>query len=264
MALNLVGGICASGYPADHITVSDPHADKLAAFTQLFRIQTQLHNKEAASNADVIILAVKPSTVKDVCRELSSLVKERHPLIISIASGISLEQLAEWLGDKEAIIRVMPNTPSKVLHGISGLCANIHVTKAQRQQTEQLFKAVGITAWVEDEHLLHAITALSGSGPAYHFLFMEAMAEAAVNLGLSRELANTFSVHTALGAAKLAADSHLSLEELRAQVTSPNGTTAKAIQVMEDHHIREIMQKALTAAYDRSIELTAQANEEKS
>ncbi len=255
MALNLVGGLCAADYPGNLITVTGPHELKLEPFYR-FDVHTTQNNLEAAKNADIIILAVKPKIVKEVCQELASIVNERKPLMISIASGITLEQLAGWLGENQAIIRAMPNTPSKVLQGVTGLCANIHVTENQRSLAEELFKTVGIISWFDDEQLLHAVTALSGSGPAYYFLLMEAIAYAGAELGLSPEIAKLFSIQTALGAAKLAADSILSLEELRAQVTSPQGTTSKAIEVMEDNNIRDIMHKALTAAYKRSIELT--------
>lgn len=256
MATSLISGLCASHYPPQYIRVSDPSADKLTGFSELYGIQAFVSNTTAAADADIIILAVKPGLISTVCAELKPIIEKNRPLIISVAAGINLAQLAQLLGEKTAIVRVMPNISAQVLHGASGLCANQHVSPLQHQQAEQILKAVGIVAWFTDEQALHAITALSGSGVAYYFLFMEAMADAAAELGLSKEIAEQFSAQTALGAAQLVAASGLRFSELRTKVATPNGTTAAAIDVMQQGDIHGLMRKAMQAAYQRSKELT--------
>lgn len=257
---SLIAGICAHGYPANLITISDPNAEKLTQLAKKLGVNTSMDNIAATSSADIIILAVKPKDIKNVCQQIGPTLSQRNPLIISVASGITLTQLAQWLGREMAIVRAMPNTASQVLHGVAGLCANSSVSDAQRSQAEELFNAVGLTAWLSNEELLHAVTALSGSGTAYHLLIIEAMTEAGITLGLSPEVANLFSIHTALGSAKLAASSALSLKELRAQVTSPNGTTAQALRVMETEDIRGLMYRAMVAAYERSVEMSKEGS----
>lgn len=257
---SLVKGILHHGYPPALITVSDPHPEKLTHFAHTFGIHTQPNNHQAITYSDIVILAVKPTQIKTICQEIRAALPMKQPLIISVAAGITLSHLLEWLGGDTAIIRAMPNTASQVLQGVTGLCANKYVTEKQCQLADELFQAVGITAWFTEEDLLNVVTALSGSGTAYYLLFMEAMADAASELGLNPEIAKLFSLHTALGAAKLATTRPCHLRELREQVTSPNGTTAKALHVLETADIRHLLQQAMQAAYTRSIELSKEGS----
>ena len=252
---SLVSGLCASGYPANAISVSEPNPDKLQGFAELYGVCTYKNNIEAVVPAHIVILAVKPIKMAEVCQQLRSLIEQQQPLIISVAAGISFSQLEEWFGPNAAIVRAMPNTAAQVLDAVTGLCANKNVNPTHHTLANELFKTVGITAWFADEALLHVVTALSGSGPAYYFLFMEALTESAIALGLDPKIAEEFSVHTALGAAKLVAESKLSFAELREKVTSPQGTTARALEIMENSDMRTIIQKAVNAAYERSVEI---------
>jgi pyrroline-5-carboxylate reductase len=257
---SLVAGILANGYPANLITISSTNVEKLAVLAKTQGVNTSTNNITAVANADIVILAVKPKDIKNVCLQIGAALRPHAPLVISVASGVTMLQIEQWLDFKAAIVRAMPNTPSQVLQGVTGLCANEYVSNEQRARAEALFKAVSLTTWFTKEDLLHAVTALSGSGTAYHLLIIEAMAEAGIELGLSPDVAKLLSIHTGLGAAKLAASTDLSLKELRDQVTSPNGTTAQALRVMEAEDIRGLMRRAMIAAYERSIEMSKEGS----
>jgi pyrroline-5-carboxylate reductase len=255
MATALIRGLIADGTPAPQILASDPSQERLTALAGS-GIRTQADNTAAAAEADVLVLAVKPQMLKKVCGELAEVVQQRRPLVVSIAAGVRHSELDDWLGGNVPLIRTMPNTPAMIQCGATVLFAGPGVSAAQRDQAEHVLRAVGLTRWVEDEALLDVVTALSGSGPAYYFLFMEAMEAAAVKQGLPADTAHLLTLQTALGAARMAMESSDSPQQLRGKVTSPGGTTERAIQVFEDGGLRDLVQRALDAAQDRSEELS--------
>jgi pyrroline-5-carboxylate reductase len=256
MAVSLIGGLIADGYDAQRILVSDPDGEKLAALAGRFHIRSAGSNEEAIAQADVVVLSVKPQVMEGVARSLADAIQQRHPLVISIAAGVREESLQQWLGGDIALVRTMPNTPAMIQAGATVLHAGPRVSKAQRDLAESILRAVGLTRWVEDEGLMDAVTALSGSGPAYLFLVMEAMEAAAIELGIPAESARLLTLQTALGAAKMALESPEGPATLRQKVTSPGGTTEAALQALEAGGLRELFRQALSDARDRSVELS--------
>lgn len=254
MGASLIGGIIKSGHPPEKIFACDHEAEKLKALQLKFRIATGT-NAEAAEIADILIFAVKPQSFAAAAKELAPLIQAKKPLIISIAAGVRAQSIQSWVGEKIGIIRAMPNTPALIGHGASALYANPNVTEHQKKLAEKILSAVGLAVWVDSEEHMDTVTALSGSGPAYFFLMMEALQNAAEQLGLSADTAKQLTLQTALGAAQMAMQSGKSLEELRRSVTSPGGTTEKAISVLEEHNIRDIFSKAVKSAKLRSHEL---------
>ena len=208
---------------------------------------------------DVVVLAVKPQTLSSVAKSAAALIQQKKPLVVSIAAGISQQSLSQWLGADTAIVRCMPNTPALVLTGATALHANANVTDEQCDLAENILRSVGIALWVKDESQLDAVTAVSGSGPGYYFLLMEAMEKASLELGLNEETARLLVQQTALGAAKIALESSESPEQLRRRVTSLGGTTQRAIEVFEQGGFAELVSKALHAARDRSVEMSKQS-----
>jgi pyrroline-5-carboxylate reductase len=258
MAGALIGGLLADGVSAGLISAADPSPEKCRALADASGIRTSPDNIEIASAADILVLAVKPQVLKAVCEGLSDSVQRTKPLVISIAAGVRCDSLQSWLGGHVALVRSMPNTPAMIQAGATVLYATPGVSEAQREAAESLLRAVGLTQWVDDEALMDAVTAVSGSGPAYYFLVMEAMMAAARDLGLSAETAHLLTLQTALGAARMALESSEPPEVLRERVTSPGGTTERALAVLEDSGLRAAFRDALRAARDRSVELSAQ------
>ncbi len=257
MAGSLVRGLIAKGTPATAIHVADIDTDKLNDLASECGIQPA-SNEQIAAQCEVIVLAVKPQVMESVCRGLT--LGSQNPLVVSVAAGITLAQLRKWLAGSSAIVRCMPNTPALVGLGASGLFANDQVSAAQRDVAQQLLAAVGMSAWVDSEADLDLVTAVSGSGPAYFFLFMEAMQHTAQEMGLSAELARELVLQTAAGASELAKQSDVDLPELRRRVTSPGGTTERAINTFEAGRLRQLVETALHAARDRSIELAQESD----
>ena len=257
MASCIVGGLVKEGFPCGQIIASAPSEANLQAIKASSNIQTTTNNQAAVSNADIIILSVKPQVLKNVCEDISSSLAHQ-PLIISIAAGISIDSIDAWLGGELPIIRCMPNTPSQVLKGASGLIANQQVSEAQKATTSALFSAIGVVEWVKDETQMHAVTALSGSGPAYVFLVIEAMEAAAVKQGLSAETARKLAAQTVAGAAEMVLNSDIEPAQLKRNVMSPGGTTERAIQTFESLGLVDIFEQAINAATERSIEMSAQ------
>lgn len=255
MAQSLIGGLIASGYDKQNISATDPTEAQRNSVTQTFGIQCFADNEQAISQADIIVLAVKPQILESVCESISDSVQAKSPLIISVAAGIRSDDINRWLGGQTAIVRTMPNTPALIQTGATGLFANSFVTNEQQSQAEHILRAAGITVWVDEESKLDAVTALSGSGPAYYFLFMEAMEHTAQQLGLDEKTAHLLALQTALGSAKMALESHLDCATLRKNVTSPNGTTERAIQSFENAGLREMVENAMKAAQTRAVEL---------
>ena len=256
MASSLIGGLIADGYDAQCITVSDPDSQKLAHLAAHFGIRTESDNNKAIEGAEILVLAVKPQALEGVARGLADSVQKYHPLVISIAAGVQERALDEWLGGNVALVRSMPNTPAMIQSGATGLHAGPTVTDAQRDLAETILRAVGLTRWVEEESQMDAVTAVSGSGPAYFFLVMEAIEEAAREMGLDEETARLLTLQTALGAARMAMESSDSPATLRQKVTSPGGTTERALGILEEGQLRALFAKALDGARIRSRELS--------
>ena len=254
MANSLIRGLLARGMDSTSIRAADIDNDKLQQLTADCKI-TAASNQQIADCADVIVLAVKPQVIEGVCTGLHLPEAEQGPLIVSVAAGITLGHLQSWLGKQHAMVRCMPNTPALIGKGVSGLFGNANITERQRQLATQLMDSVGISVWVDSESDIDAVTAVSGSGPAYFFLFMEALQDAARELGLSKEIAKTLVYQTATGAAELAIRSEDDICELRQKVTSPGGTTEQALNQFEEDGLRETVKRALASARARSIEL---------
>jgi pyrroline-5-carboxylate reductase len=255
MAGSLAGGIIAKGYDPLHITLTDVNDAQLAQARSNLHVNTSRDNLTACQKADVIVLAVKPQVMADVIVPLKPIVNLRKPLVISIAAGVTLAKLEGWLGADTAVVRCMPNTPALVEAGATGLYANANVTQAQREQARAIMGSVGLALWLENEDQIDAVTALSGSGPAYFFLVMEAMIAAGKAMGLSEQVARQLTLQTALGSAQMAITGSVEPAELRRRVTSPGGTTERAIGIMEQQGLRDTFMAALKGAYDRSKEL---------
>lgn len=252
MARALISGLVDQGFEAKQINVIESDAEKRAQLKRDFGVNVT-EQLPGVSSSDVIVLAVKPQQLRDVSIFLGSLLKQQ--LLISIAAGVRIQDLSRWLGGYQSIVRVMPNTPAQIQRGVSALYAMPNVSELQRQQATSMLNAVGHTLWLESEEKMDAVTAISGSGPAYVFYLIEAMQDAAIALGLSQEQARTLSLQTFAGASQLAMQSEYTAEELRHQVTSKGGTTERAIQSMEAAEIKHIFLQAVKAAANRSKEL---------
>ena len=258
MARSLIGGLIADGWDPASISVSDPDPEQLAAVSRLFGTRSASDNMAAVEQSELVVLAVKPQVMPDVARELAATVQARRPLVISIAAGICITDLDRWLGGGCALVRCMPNTPALVQSGATAMFANPAVNDDQKALAESILRAVGLALWVNDEARLDAVTALSGSGPAYFFLVIEALQEAGQSLGLDDKTARLLALQTAFGAAKMALESRDDAATLRHKVTSPGGTTEKALAVLEQGGLRTLFNDALKAACDRSRELAKQ------
>ena len=258
MASAIFGGMVHSGYPADAITATATRDATLAPLAERLGIHTTTDNLAAIEHADVVVLSVKPQIMRQVCETLRESVQKRRPLIVSVAAGLSAETLEQGRGGGLAVVRCMPNTPSLVGAGASGLYANPRVSDEQRALVGELMTSVGIIEWVEDEALLEAVTAVSGSAPAYFFLMFEAMEEAAVKLGLSAESARRLAMQTAYGAASMAMQSDRDPGELKRNVMSPGGTTERAIEYLEQAGLRQALDGAMQACAKRAQEMSAE------
>lgn len=256
MGSSLAGGLIAKNYPPEKILMTDPETEKLTQIQNQLHIRTTTDNHAAVQQADVLILAVKPQVMTQVVTEIASLVQQKKPLIISIAAGILEHSLQKWLGGQCAIVRSMPNTPALIGCGATALFANQFVTPEQHNLAESILRAVGTIVWLQDEELMDTVTALSGSGPAYFFLIIEALQVAAEELGLPADTARMLTTQTAYGAARMAMETDMDIVTLRKKVTSPGGTTEKALQTLEENHLRVILKSALIAAKNRSHELS--------
>jgi len=255
MAHSLIGGLVATGMSNKDISVSEPKADLREKLSKNFGVNTLEENASAVMGANVIVLAVKPQILQEVVTPLGALVAEARPLLISVAAGVTCSSIERWVGGDPALIRVMPNTPALIGAGISALYANNNVSDGQGTLAEKIMAAVGKTVWIEEETLMDAVTAVSGSGPAYFFYVMQAIHNAAVREGLDAQTARLLSLETALGAARLAVESTEEPGSLQQQVTSPGGTTEAAIKVLDDAGVRDTLQQAVSAARARGGEL---------
>ena len=256
MASSLINGLISSGHSPDLIWVSDTNQVLLDSLLANLKINVTLNNEEVAKQVDVVVFAVKPQVLETVAKSLATIIKDRKVLVVSIAAGVLQNSLAEWLGQELAIVRCMPNTPALVRTGATALHANSNVSDEQKDLAENILRSVGISLWVAHESELDAVTAVSGSGPAYYFLLMEAMEKAAAELGLDEQTARLLIQQTALGAAKIALEADESPGQLRQRVTSPGGTTEQAIKTFDEGGFTKLVSNALHAARDRSVEIS--------
>lgn len=252
MARALIGGMLQRGFPPERVLVIESDTDKRAELQRDFSIRVT-EQLPSVGSCDIIVLAVKPQQLRDVSIFLGSLLE--HQLLISIAAGVRIADLSRWLGGYRAIVRVMPNTPAQIQLGVSALHAGQAVDETRRRQAEILMQTVGHTLWLDNEAQMDAVTAISGSGPAYVFYLIEALQQSAERLGFSPEQARMLSLQTFAGASQLALHSSSSPAELRQQVTSKGGTTERALQSMEEAGVQDAMIEATQAAALRSKEL---------
>jgi pyrroline-5-carboxylate reductase len=256
MARSLIGGLIRTGFPAAAIGVSEPNAELRDALARDFALAAHASNADAARDADVLVLAVKPQVMKTVSAGLRDIAQARRPLVISIAAGIRIDQLDQWLGGGATIVRAMPNTPALIGAGATGAHANARVSPAQRDIAQSILSATGSMAWIADEALMDTVTALSGSGPAYFFLLVEALEDAAVSQGLPRATARELVLQTCLGAGRMLREDGAAPAELRRRVTSPGGTTQAALESFAASDFTAIVTRAVAAATQRGLQLS--------
>jgi pyrroline-5-carboxylate reductase len=256
MASALIAGLANKLTAGANIHVADPNAEALERLTQQFGVTTAAAADSAVSAADVIVLAVKPQSMRDVAAQLAPLISPaKQPLIVSIAAGIRGADLSRWLGGYGAIVRCMPNTPALIGMGITGMAATAGVSAEQKKAADDILRAVGPTVWLDDEAQIDAVTAVSGSGPAYVFYFIEAMQQAAVEMGLSEAQGKQLALATFGGASQLAIRSTEPVSLLRERVTSKGGTTYAALTSMEQSGVKAAIIKAMKAAAERGKEM---------
>ena len=256
MAEALISGLVSCGVKPSLITVADPSSEareQLAA-KGLNTVDPTTDAKAAVIDADIVVLAVKPQVMKAVVSGFADALDKQ--LVISVAAGLSTEILSGMLGGYDNIVRAMPNTPAMIQMGATGLYGTENISAEQKQLATAVMEASGLVMWVEDEAHMHAVTAVSGSAPAYMFYIIEAMVDGAVALGLDKEQASALAMQTMLGAAKMAMESEDAPAELRRKVTSPNGTTQAAIESMQANDISRQISEAMQACYDRSQALS--------
>ena len=257
MASSLIAGLLARGWSPGELAVSDPDPatrERLGALG----LRCVPGNAEALEGARVVVLAVKPQQMRAACADIRAAVQAHRPLVISIAAGIETPTIAQWLGEDTSIVRCMPNTPAQLQCGASVLYATPAVAAAERRLAHEILESVGLAAWIEREELMHAVTALSGSGPAYVFLVLEAMELAGETLGLEPGLARRLAAQTVFGSARMALEEGADVVDLRRRVTSPGGTTERALRVLENNGLRRVFESAMSAAAERSRELAAE------
>ena len=257
MARSLIGGLVARGQDAGAIRVAEPVAPVREALAADFGVSVFADGAQAVEGASTWVLATKPQVLRPVCETLADAAQRTRPLVVSIAAGITAAQLERWLGGGIPVVRAMPNTPALLGAGVTGLFASEAVDDAGRSMAERLLAAAGRTVWIDHEAQMDAVTAVSGSGPAYVFLLAEAMVDAGIAEGLPPEAARTLALQTVLGAARMLTESDVDAAELRRRVTSPNGTTQAAIEAFEAGGLRTLVASAIHAARVRGMELSA-------
>ncbi len=257
MARSLIGGLVARGHDPARIRVAEPVQPLREALAADFGVAVFEDGAQAVEGASTWVLATKPQVLKPVCEALADAAQAARPLVVSIAAGITAGQLQRWLGGGIAVVRTMPNTPALLGAGVTGLFASARVDDAGRTLAERLLAAAGPTVWIADEAMMDAVTAVSGSGPAYVFLLAEAMIDAGIAEGLPADAARTLALQTILGAARMLTESDVDAAELRRRVTSPNGTTQAALDAFEAGGFRALVAKAIHAARVRGAELSA-------
>ncbi len=257
MARSLASGLIAGGVDPQRIMISDPSEQSRQSSQESFHCRVTDSNCDCAKWSTVLVLATKPQIAGRALAGISSSVDTSKSLVISVAAGLTTDLLAAWFSPRTAIVRVMPNTPALVSEGASGMFANANVNRKQKNLTETIMAAVGLAEWVDDEALMDVVTALSGSGPAYFFLLLEAMQNAAISLGLPADMAGRLSVQTGLGACRMAKNTQDDVSTLREKVTSPGGTTAAALAVLKAEGLQKHVHSAMQAAVERGKEMAA-------
>ena len=260
MARSLVGGLIANGYSRDAIVVSDLSEDARKYVAENFSVRVAESNHEVVAVSSTVVLALKPQVMQGALSSLASSLQSSNPLLISIAAGIRLGELDSWSDGNLSIVRVMPNTPALIQKGVSAMYANPRVSDEEKTVVQNIMSAVGKTVWLPDERLMDVVTAVSGSGPAYFFYLIECIEEAAIELGLELETAHLLATETAVGAALLSVSSSESPTILRQRVTSPGGTTAAALNVLNEAGVKQSIISAIQAAEKRSIEMSQPAS----
>jgi len=255
MARSLASGLVRNGWSRDRVILSDPDNDQRRTIENVLGAKTFSDNTLVATQADLLVLAVKPQVLAEAAKAVATTVQQKKPLVISIAAGVRLEDIERWLGGGLPLVRAMPNTAALIGSGATGLYANRRVDAKMRDQAESILRAVGVTVWLEDEYLIDVVTALSGSGPAYFFLVMEALEQAGIEAGLDPKQARLLTLETAFGAAKMALEGHEEPALLRHRVTSPGGTTEQAVKVLEEGDLRRLFKNAVQAAVYRAREI---------
>ena len=261
MAQAIIGGLLKTGTAAGQVSIYEPNTELAGQLVSSLGINSVATNAALFETCDVIVLAVKPQVMKSALESVRGTAMKEGAFLISVAAGIPIGMMQGWLGQAVPLVRVMPNTPALVGTGVSGLYPSEQINEEQQHAAESILRAVGSVVWVEDEALIDSVTAVSGSGPAYFFYFIEALERAALDNGLNAEQARLLSLETAFGAAKLALESNVDAAALRERVTSPGGTTAAALQVFEDRDLSGIIRSAVSAAAERGRELARQADE---
>ena len=257
MAYALINGLLNNGYDSKNIKASDPNDELLRKREEELNITTFAANSSLLEVCDIIVFAVKPQVLSEVCLELRDNIKPNH-LFISIVAGIRVNDINRWLGGNYSLVRTMPNTPALMQHGVTGLFPNELVNDEQKALVTTILSSVGDCFWVNEERLIDAITAISGSGPAYFFLLMQSMTQAGMALGLDEKTAKELSIQTGFGASLMATKSGKDPRTLRTNVTSPNGTTQAAIEYFQDQNFEGIVANATRAAFDRARELSTE------
>lgn len=261
MARAIAGGLLRGGMHATDIYVAEPLPEQCERLRQeLYGAMVTSDNRAVAAATDVLLFAVKPQILKPVCLDLTSVVQKHKPLIMSIAAGPRSNDIEVWLGGNLRVIRVMPNQPALIDQGISALFANSHTDSAGRDLGEKIMSAVGQVVWLDDELLMDAVTAVSGTGPAYFYLLIDVLIESAVEMGLDPDTARTLAVETARGATSLAAAETESMAAMIDRVRSPGGTTTAAFKVLDESDVRGIFARAIVAAEKRATTLADEAN----
>lgn len=257
MATSLLGGLIAKQFDPKTLWISDPNQSKLDTLKEKFSVNTTLDNEALCSEVDVIVFAVKPQVLRKVIQGVKTIVRNKMPLVISIAAGICEVDLQRWFGGDAqiSIVRCMPNTPALIGCGMTAMVENAFVSQEQKQRAQTILQAVGSTLWLDNEKALNAATALSGAGPAYFFLVIEALEHAGEVIGLTKEEAKILTLQTALGASRMALESEESLAVLRERVTSPGGVTERALRALESGGLRQLFTHALQEAKLRGEEI---------
>jgi len=255
MARALAAGLIGNGWERSRVLLADPDEGQRKSVSTHLGATVFADSKELVRQADLLVFAVKPQILKEVAKDLAGDTQQRRPLVVSIAAGIRTDDVERWLGGNLPVVRVMPNTPALIGSGAAGLYANQRVDAAMRDQAEHIMRAVGVVVWLNDENLMDVVTALSGSGPAYFFLIMELLEQAAIRHGLDRKTARLLTLETAFGAAKMALEGAEEPAALRLRVTSPGGTTEAAIGKLVQGGLDILIDEAVAAAINRSREL---------
>ncbi|REG83646.1 pyrroline-5-carboxylate reductase [Marinomonas pollencensis] len=257
MASAIIGGMIEAGYPAAKIMGTSRTAEKRAAYSAMYGIEMLDNNNAALDQADAVVLCVKPAQIQGVIEDFSDHIRADQ-IFLSVAAGVELAALEKWLNQPVAVVRSMPNTPSQVGSGMSGLIANARTSDEQKAWVSSVFASIGDSVWVDDEAHMHTVTALSGSAPAYFFRFLEAMIKSGQEQGLNEEACRRLASYTMLGAAKMVTELDTPISQLRKNITSPNGTTEQALLSFEDANIDKVVDDAMTACANRSKQLASQ------